>query len=117
MRTPAVTARLAQSEDDASLVLEAERAALAEVEHYRLQMLRLVATGCLRAELVRKRAETRIQRLRERMQAAAQLRHERIDCEIQALACDPGTDSPDLALLDSAIHRVAEELAGLPESS
>jgi hypothetical protein len=117
MRTPAVTARLAQAEDAASLVLEAERAALAEVEHYRLQMLRLVATSCLRAELVRKRAETRVQRLRERMKATAQLRQERISCDMQALACDPGSDSPELALLDSAIHRVAEELAGIPESS
>ena len=116
MRTPAVAARLAQSEDAAAFVLEAERAALAEVEQYRLQMLRLVATSCLRAELVRKRAETRIERLRERMQAAAQLRQERISCELQALACETGTDSSDLALLDSAIHRVAEELAGLAES-
>lgn len=117
MRTSAVAARLTQAEDAASLVLEAERAALAEVEQYRLQMLRLVATSCLRAELVRKRAETRIERLRERMQAAARLRQERIDSELQTLACDMATDSPDLALLDSAIHRVAEELAGLPESS
>ena len=117
MRTPAVTARLAQSEDAAALVLEAERAALAEVEQYRLQMLELVATSRLRAELVRKRAETRTERLRERMKSAAQLRQERIDCEMQAMACDPGTDAPELALLDSAIDRVAGELAGPPESS
>ena len=117
MRTPAVTARLAQSEDDASLVLEAECAALAEVEQYRLQMLELVATSRLRAELVRKRAETRVQNLRERMNAAAQLRQERIDSEMRAMACDTAADSPELALLDSAIHRVAEELAGIPESS
>lgn len=115
MRTPAVTTRLAQSEDAASLVLEAERAALAQVEQYRLQTLRLVATSCLRAELVRKRADTRIERLRERMQAAAELRQERIDSEMQAMACDTAPDSPELAPLDRAIHRVAEELAGIPE--
>jgi hypothetical protein len=117
MRTPAIAARLAQTENAASLVLEAERAALTEVEHYRLQMLRLVATSCLRAELVRKRAETRIQRLRERMKATAQLRQERISCEMQAVAGVVGTDSSKLALLDGAIHRVAEELAGTAESS
>lgn len=116
MRTPAVAARPAQSEDAASLVLEAERAALAEVEQYRLQMLRLVATGCLRAELVRKRAETRIERLRERMQAAAQLRQERIGGELQALADAAATDTFDLAPLDGAIHQVAGELAGVTES-
>lgn len=115
MRTPAVTAHLAQSEDAASLVLEAERAALAEVEQYRMQMLRLVATSCLRAELVRKRADTRMERLRERMKAAAQLRQERIDSEMQAMACDAAPDSPEFAPLDSAIHRVAEELAGIAE--
>lgn len=117
MRTPAVTARLAQTEDLASLVLEAERAALAEVEDYRRQMLRLVAVSWLRAELVRKRTEARIKRLREQMTAAAQVRQVRISSEMEALAGDMDTDISTLALLDSAIARVTEELAGISESS
>ena len=114
MRTPAVTARLAQTEDAASLVLEAERVALAEVEHYRLQTQGLVATSCLRAELVHKRTEARIERLGERMAAVAQLRQAQMSAEMAALAGDMGTDVSALALLDSAIARVTEELAGIP---
>jgi len=117
MRTSALTAPLSQTGDAASLVLEAERAALTEVEHYRLQMLRRVATSGLRAELVRKRAESRVQRLSEQMKATAQLREEWINAEIQALAVVTQIDSSKLALLDSAIRRLAEELAGVPESS
>ena len=121
IRAPAVTARLAQTEDAASLVLEAERAALAEVEHYKRKMLGLVAASCLRAELVHKRNEARIERLRERMTAAAQLRQVQISNEMEALAGalvgDMDTDASTLALLDGAIARVTEELAGISESS
>ncbi len=114
MCTPAVIARLAQTEDVASLVLEAERVALAEVEHYQRQTLQLVAASCLRAELVHKRTAARIKRLRERMTVAAQLRQVRIGSEMAALAGDLGADSSSHALLDSAIARVTEELAGIP---
>lgn len=113
MRTPAVTARLAQTEDAASLVLEAERVALAEVENYRRQTQGLVAASCLQAELVQKRTEARIKRLGERMTAAAQLRQAQMSTEMAALAGDMGTEVSTLALLDSAIARVTEELAGI----
>ena len=116
MSTPAVAARLAQTKDVAGLVLEAERVALAQVDDCRLQMLRLVAVACLRAELVHKRAQARIQRFRERMSMTARLRQVRIGSEMAALAGDSGTDVPALALLDGAVARVAEELAGIPES-
>ena len=116
MCMPAVAARLAQTKDVAGLVLEAERAALAEVEYCRLQALRLVAVDCLRAELVHKRTQARIVRFRDCMTAAAQLRQVRIGSEMLALAGDIGTDVPALALLDGAVARVTEELAGVPES-
>lgn len=115
MSPSAVIARLAQSEEGASLVLEAERVALAEVEHCRLQRLRLVAVSWLRAELVHRRAEARIERLRERMSAATRVRHTRISSEMAALAADTGADTAILALLDTAIARVTEELAGISE--
>jgi hypothetical protein len=117
MRTPTLTARRAQAEDTVSLVLEAERAALTAVEHYRRQMLQLVAISWLRAELVRKRTEARTQRIRERMKAAARVRQESIGSEIEALAGDMGKDLSMLAPLDAAVSRVTEELAGVPESS
>ncbi len=117
MRTPALIARLAQAEDAASLVLDAERTALAAVEHYRRQMLLLLAISCLRAELVRKRTEARIQRIRERMKAAARVRRETISNEIEALAVDTGVDLSVLTALDKGVSRVIEELAGVSKSS
>ena len=117
MRTPAVTAHLAQTDDVASLVLEAERVALAQVEHCNRKALCLIATAWLRAELVHKRTDVRIKRLRERMVAAAQLRQRRISSDMEALAGDMGEDASILALPDSAIARVSEELAGIAASS
>ena len=117
MCTPAVAARLAQTEDVASLVLEAERVALAEVYHFKLQMLRLVAASWLRAELVHKRTEVRTERLRQRMRAAAQVRQAQLSSEMEALAGDMDADGAIPALLDRAIGRVTEELAAIPESS
>jgi hypothetical protein len=117
MRTSAITARLAQAEDAASLVLDAERAALAAVEHCRRQALQLAVISCLRAELVRRRTETRIQHMRERMKAAVRLRQESIDGEIEALEGDKGTDLSVPAPIDDAVYRVSEELAGVVKSS
>ena len=117
MRTSAVTARLAQSEELASLVLEAERAALSEIEQFKRQTLRLVVTSWLRAVLVHKRTQTRIKRLRERMTAEAQVRQARISCEMQALAGDIGEEASVLPALESAIARVTEELVGTSELS
>lgn len=85
MSTPAVTARLSRTEDLASLVLETERAALAEVEQCQRQALKLVAASRLRAERVHQRSEIRIERLRGRMTAAAQARLLQIGGEIAAL--------------------------------
>ncbi len=116
MRRSAVTARLAQSEDVAALVVEAERAALAEVEQYRLKISDLVAASRLRAELLHQRTGARIERLRERMAAAAQLRRAQMDGEMETLAGEHDTDVSTLARLDTAIARVAEELAGFQES-
>jgi hypothetical protein len=117
MCTPAVTAHLAQTEDVASLVLEAERAALSDMENFKRQTLLLIVTSWLRAALVHKRTEARIKRLRERMTADAQARHVRVCCETEALATDIGDDASLLAPLDSAIVRVTEELAAISESS
>ncbi|MDD5176169.1 MAG: hypothetical protein PHQ05_07095 [Sterolibacterium sp.] len=107
----------APSGDAASLVLEAERVALAEVEHYKHQMQELVAESSLRAEQLHKRTEARIKRLHERMTAAAQLRQAQINSEMVALEGEMVTDGSTSAPLDSAIVRIAEELAGISESS
>lgn len=117
MCTPAVTTRPAQTENDASLVLEAEHVALAEVEQYKCQTLRLVAASWLRAELVHKRTEARISRLRERMAAAAQVRQLQIGKEMATLAGDTATDGAIPIPLERAIARVVEELAGISETS
>jgi vacuolar-type H+-ATPase subunit H len=117
MNTPAVTARLAQFKDAASHVLEAERAALAEIEHCKRQALQLVADSRARAELVHTRAEARIESVRERMTAAAGIRQERICSETASLVGDKRTDVAILAPLDHAIVRVIEEIVGISESS
>jgi len=115
MRTPAPTARLAQTDEVASLVLQAERAALSEIEHFKLQTRRLVVVNCLRAVLVHKRTEVRIRRLRERMSANAQLRRAQICGDMEALAVDAVQDISSLAPLHSAIDKVSAELAGIAD--
>lgn len=117
MSTPAATARLAHAEDAALRVLEAERAAFAQIEQCKRQSLRLVAESSARAEQVRRRAEARIERLRERMCAAARLRLERMSGEMDALALDTGTGESTVSLLDRAIARLTEEIAGLSQAS
>ena len=117
MRKPAVTALLSQTEDIASLVLEAERAALGDVEHCRRQALRLLTLGLLRAQLVRKRSEVRVRLIRERMKLAARNRQLQISSDMEALAGDMGSNVPVLAPVDKAIARVAEELAGISASN
>lgn len=96
-------------------VLEAERAALAEVENYKLQTLQMVDASRLRAEQLHQHTETRIERLHERMIAAAHDRQARLSREMASLARD--TDGSLLAPLDHVIARVIEELVGIPESS
>lgn len=115
MSTPAVTARLSQTGDIASLVLEAERSALAGVEQCRQQALGRVAASRLQAKRVHRRGEARIERLRGRMAATAQARLAQIGGEIAALSGAMGASVPTLAPLDAAIARMTEELAGSPE--
>lgn len=110
--TSAVSARLAQVEAAASDVLAAERAALAHIEHCKREALRLVADSGACTELIHKRTEARIERLRERMRAAAQLRQQRIRSEMAALASDIGTDASMLTVLDAALALIVDELAG-----
>ena len=117
MYPPTVTALFAHAEDSVSLVLDAERSALSEIAHYKLQTRRLVVVNCLRAVLVHKRTEVRIRRLRERMTAAAQLRRAQICNEMEALAVDAAQDTSSFAPLHSAIDRVSAELAGIPEAN
>ena len=112
MKTPAATSRLVQAEDAACHVLEAERAALADVELCKHQALQLVAESRVRAEQVHKHNEARIERLRQRAEMAARARQERINGEIAALASDMGTDASVLATLGGAITRITDELAG-----
>lgn len=108
---------LAPRGDAASLVLEAERVALAGVEDCKHQAAQLVATSRLHAELAYQRTEARIKRLHEQMAAAAQRCQMQISSEMAALANNVGTDGSIPATLDDAIARVTAELAGIPESS
>ena len=112
MNAPVSAARLAQTENAASNVLEAERAALAQVELCRQRALQLVAESKASAELVRMRTKDRIERLRQRMAAGARLNQERIHGETAALASDMGTAAPVLATLDRAIALIVDELVG-----
>ena len=117
MRASAVGAYPAETGDPASIVLEAERAALADVESFKRQTLLLVTVSCLRAVLVQKRTEARIKHLRERMTTDAQLRRDRIRAEMEALESYVGLDISLVPSLDNAIAKVTAELAGVSESS
>ncbi len=112
MNKSAVAASLLQTENAAARLLEAEHAACAKIELCRRDALRQVVTGWLRAELVHKRTEVRIERLRERMTIAAQDRQAWICGEMAALASDSRNDGVDLAALDASIARVIEQLVG-----
>jgi hypothetical protein len=117
MCTSADTARLAQAEEVASLVLGAERTAISEIENFKRKTLLLIVASWLRAAMVHKRTEARMKRLREQMRADAQDRHMRICRETEAIAADAGEDASLLAPLDSAIVRVIAELAANSGSS
>lgn len=117
MNTSTATARIAQAEDAASQVLDAERVALAEIEQCERQALQLVHDSRVRAEIVRQRADARIERVRARMTAAAGIRQQRICSETTSLVADQGTGATLLAPLDHAIIRVVEEIVGASESS
>lgn len=117
MGIASVAARRAETTNPVSIVLEAEQAALSGVEHFRRQTLQMLVTSALRAVLVHKRAEARIERLRQRMTADAQLRRGQIACEMTALEVDMSVDKAPLMPMDNAIARVAAELAGVSESS
>lgn len=112
-----VGAHFAELEDPVSIVLEAQDAAVADVENFQRQALRLVTVSCLHAVLVQKRTEVRIKRLRERMTADAQLRRVRVYSDMEALEGDIGVDISRAGQLDNAIARVTAELAGISESS
>jgi hypothetical protein len=113
MSTPAVTARLAQNRELVSLVLAAERAALADVAQFRRRTGQFLVASCLRALLVQKRTEVRIRRLRERIAAATQVRQLRIGREVAALEADLAQDESMLTPLEAAIVKVTAELAGV----
>lgn len=108
---------LAETEDAARQLLEAERDTLVEIERCRRQGLQLVAVAWLRAELVRRCGQARVQRLSERMRTAAMLRQQELSRRSEALAGDPGADASVLLRLDTAIDRVIEELVGIVEPS
>jgi len=116
MCTSLANAHRAGTEDPASVVLAAEQAALADIESFKRQTLRLVAVSCLRAVLVQKRTQARIGRLRERVRAEARLRCDRVGREIEALEADVDVAPCDPAALDQAISRVVTELFAIPGS-
>lgn len=75
-----------------------------------------VAASHAQADRLHQRTQARIERLRQRMTAAAQARQAQICRETETLAADQDPDAAILARLDKAIARVAEELAGTAES-
>ena len=117
MCTSLASARLAETQDPASIVLEAEHVALADIETFKRQTLRLVAVSCLRAVLVQKRTQARISRLRERIRTEARLRCDRVCREIEALEADVAVVPCDPAALDKAISSVVAELFAVSGSS
>jgi len=98
------------AERAASRVLEAERAARAQVEQCEQQCARLIAETQTRGTALHARTEARIERLRERMKAAAHTRLDRIHTEEAVLAADTAISIP--AHLDAALEQLVAEMTG-----
>ena len=116
MSTTSDSERFSQTDEIVSVVLQAERAALADVERFKRQVMLFALVGALRVALAKKRGDARVTQLRARMAAHAQLRRLQRADELAALAGEPAENPSSLATLDRAIAKVIEELAGVCES-
>ena len=112
MNTPRRASPIEQAELAATRVLEAERAARAQVSYSEGEAARRVAQAGASAQALRERTEARIERLTERMTAQAQQRLDRIRTERERVAGETDADAATLSRLEYAIAKLVDEIAG-----
>ena len=117
MNTPRNASPVLEEEAAASRVLEAERAARAQVAQCEVEAARRVSEANARAQAVRERTEARMARLSTRMTVQAQERLHQIRTEQELLAGETGAGATMLARLDSAIDKLVSEIAGVDSDS
>ena len=106
-----------EAEQAAFRVLEAERAARAQVAQCEVEATRRVSDANARAQALRERTEARMARLSTRMTVQTQERLHQIRTEQERLAGQTGVDATMLARLDSAIEKLVSEIAGVDSDS
>ena len=112
MNTPSSASPVLDAEAAASRVLEAERAARAQVAQCEIEAARRVSEANARAQALRERTEARMAHLTMRMTVQAQERLHHIRAEQERLAGETGADARTLARLESAIENLVSEIAG-----
>lgn len=112
MNTPRSASPVVEAEEAASRVLEAERAARAQVAQCEVEAARRVSEANALAQALSERTEARIARLGGRMTARAQERLHQIRTEQEVLASETGADTATLARLDAAIDNLVVEITG-----
>ena len=113
MNMPRSASPIVEAEATASRVLEAERAARAQVAQCEAEAARRVSDANARAQALRERTEARITRLSARMTAQAEERLRQIRVEHERIADETGADAATLARLQSAIGNLVSEIAGV----
>ena len=106
-----------EAEQAASRVLEAERAARAQVAQCEFEAARRVSEANARAQTLRERTEARMARFSTRMSAQDEERLQQIRTEQERLAAETGVDATTLARLGSAIETLVSEIAGVAPGS
>ena len=117
MNPPRSTSPIVEAEAAASRVLEAERAARAQVAQCEDEAAHRVDEANARAQALRERTEARIGRLSVRMTLQAQERLHQIRTEKERLSGETGADATMLARLDSAVEKLVSEIAGVDSDS
>lgn len=112
MNTPRSASPVVEAEAAASRVLEAERAARAQVAQCGLQAVRRVDEANARAQALRERTEARIARMSARVTAQAEERLRQIRAEQERITGETGADAATLTRLDAAIDNLVAEIAG-----
>jgi vacuolar-type H+-ATPase subunit H len=112
MNTPRGASPMLEAQQAASRVLEAERAARAQVAQCEFEAARRVSEANARAQALRERTEARMACLVTRMTVQAEERLHQIRSEQERLAGETGADARTLARLESAIEYLVSEIAG-----
>lgn len=114
MSNPQAPDQVARDATDAAImsVLDAERAARADIEAAQLESERIAESARARARALAERTERRIRRVADAFQADLASELAELDHQAQALTVPHAPVAAELAALDRAVDSVARDLAG-----